>query len=227
MCPCDVVTLLVILLSQVCLLPAEGSSLPLWKTQLIHFDKWEGHFVYQNTTHECELVVHSVQEVDGGAYVTFSADNTTLDMTARSEDDISLVFTADVIYQPGDHFYDGFQFVVELLQYGSVHMMEGNITHPHTTSSSIFLRPQGEWLANHTQSSALSIGLAVGVSLTLCVVCVVGGVLFLRWAIRKGYLRHVARSYKLFRSSESAADPPVSFDAAHSDREAGEVNVHI
>ena len=69
-------------------------------------------------------------------------------------------------------------------------------------------------------SSSQSIGVAVGVSLSLLVVCTVCGVLMLRWAIRKGYLRHVAASYKNFRNSTDRDDTQHGHDTEHG-RDAG------
>ena len=74
-----------------------------------------------------------------------------------------------------------------------------------------------------TESHSLSVGLAVGISVFLFIVCVVIGIIILRWAIRKGYLRHVARSYKSFRNP----DTPVSFDNTQHDSQQCNVNVHI
>ena len=51
-------------------------------------------------------------------------------------------------------------------------------------------------------------GLAVGISLFLFIICTVIGIVILRWVVHKGYLRHVARSYKSF----CCPNTPVSFD---------------
>ncbi|KAL8625542.1 hypothetical protein ACOMHN_014631 [Nucella lapillus] len=215
---------LVILVSQIVLVTADGSSLPLWKTQLTHYRQWKGYYVYQDKAHDCKMSVRSVQEE---AHVSFSADNSTLDMTAYSSDGVSIIFKTEAIFQPSDHFYDNFQFVMELMQYGNLHVFLGNITHPTSNFSTIKLQPEGSWMRNHVKSSDKSIRLAVGVSLSLFVVCTVIGIVILRWAIRKGYLRHVAMSYKNFRNPESAAEPPVSFSNAQEESRPDEVNVHI
>ena len=74
-----------------------------------------------------------------------------------------------------------------------------------------------------TESHGLSVGLAVGISLFLFIICTVIGIVILRWAVRKGYLRHVARSYKSFRNP----DTPVSFDNVQEGGQRCDVNVHI
>ena len=58
--------------------------MPLWKTQLVHFHKWNGHYMYGGRSHACSIVVHSVQDEDyGGAVVSFAADNTRIAMSGK------------------------------------------------------------------------------------------------------------------------------------------------
>lgn len=73
------------------------------------------------------------------------------------------------------------------------------------------------------ESSKLSIGIAVGVALSLFIICVITSILIIRWGIQKGYLRHISRSYKSFRNPDSSI---VTYDRETVNNQ-DEMNVHI
>ncbi|KAK7090782.1 hypothetical protein V1264_010538 [Littorina saxatilis] len=204
---------------------ADVAAMPMWKTEFYHFRNWEGNYMYHGESHPCSIAVQSVQEDDSGvAYVSFVAENTHLDMNAFSSDNIRIMFRQNAVYNTNHHFYDVFEFVVELVPQGRVQVLIGNITRPASNFSTIRLQSEkSRGYENHSGASGLSVGLAIGISVFLFIVCIVVGILILRWGIRKGYLRHVARSYKNFRNPEGAA----SFDNTQSDTRDSNVDVHI
>ncbi|KAK7480461.1 hypothetical protein BaRGS_00028278 [Batillaria attramentaria] len=222
---CRIVLTVGILLQTVVL----ADSLPTWKTQLVHFRRWSGTYEYQNAAHKCTLVVHSVQyDNDGGASVSFKTDEIAIDMNAFSSDNVTVLFTKEAQDFNHPHFpgSQDLEFEVKLVT-GKLSSFAGTITKPENAGyGSIRFSPEGSNRGtpkNYTRSSSLSIGLAVGISLFMLIVCIVIGIVILRWAIRKGYLRHVAMSYKNFRNPQ---DTPVSFDSQPTDGQV-EGNVHI
>lgn len=206
--------------------------LPAWKTQLQHFRKWSGTYQYRNQLYSCSLVVHHVALDYKGADVTFKTNQTAIDMYGISDDDVIVVFKKEYQDSAHPHFAisDNVEFEVMLVVTGRLYAFIGNITQPINSGyGTVRLYPDGSVSTSSTStvvSSHLSVGLAVGVSLFMLVVCIVAGVIILRWAIRKGYLRHVAMSYKNFRNPSDAA---VSFenDGQRSGEEQTEGNVHI
>lgn len=202
----------------------DPKSLPMWKREFDRFRWWKGQYRFNKQTHSCNFVIHSVQFDDSkGAIGTFSSENTNLDMTVTSLNDIRIFFKQEVMYKGSEHFYDDFEFVMEMLPQGKVYVMQGNITKPASNFSTIYFQPEGTTSTNYQQSSNISVGLAIGISLFLFVVCTVAGIVIMRWAIKKGYLRHVAMSYKFFRNP----DTPVSFDNSDDGRRSEDVQVHI
>ncbi|PVD18927.1 hypothetical protein C0Q70_21486 [Pomacea canaliculata] len=146
--------------------------------------------------------------------------------SATSIDDVWVTFRTEASYQSSEHFFgsDGFEFHATMVPSGNLYYLSGNITKPNGTDfRDIYFRPQaGSKFRIVSGSSAMSVGLPVGISLGLLVICVSIAIIILRWGVRNGYLRHVAWSYKLFRNSQE----PVTFSTSEQDQETG-VNVHI
>ncbi|XP_025079402.1 uncharacterized protein LOC112555283 isoform X1 [Pomacea canaliculata] len=202
-------------------------SLPLWKMQLINYTDWNGNYLYRERSYACSLKILSVQpDRNRGASLTFKANSTHFDMLATSIDDVWVTFRTEASYQSSEHFFgsDGFEFHATMVPSGNLYYLSGNITKPNGTDfRDIYFRPQaGSKFRIVSGSSAMSVGLPVGISLGLLVICVSIAIIILRWGVRNGYLRHVAWSYKLFRNSQE----PVTFSTSEQDQETG-VNVHI
>ena len=88
--------------------------------------------------------------LDQALNTTYLPTHTFVAISAYSQDDIRIVFKHEAIYQPGDHFLEELEFVVELLQFGNTFFFLGNITRPRFNFSSIRLQPEGSMCQKHS-----------------------------------------------------------------------------
>ncbi|XP_052219103.1 uncharacterized protein LOC127836485 [Dreissena polymorpha] len=182
---------------------------------------WEGHYTYNKSEYYCMLFVHTGHyNKSGGLLATFKDKlGTTLEIEGEQtgNHELEVKFTVFMVYNDGNgRFPSNFTFTATLYQKEGKWSLQARVTIPsdglfglldlHQTDSEV-----GPFFDGSRKGWQYF--LIIGVPLIMAVVGAVGTVGILYWAIKRGYIRHVPKSYKNF-------DSPVGFNC-------GKGTVHI
>ncbi|XP_005104710.1 uncharacterized protein LOC101854187 [Aplysia californica] len=179
------------------------TAIRTWKSLFNHHREWIGFYRHDGGNYYCNLSVKSVGlSEDGVSYVTFTAQDITLDMSVVSDDGENLTFTESSVWTKKEHFegHSNLQFQGQIEPYGLYYRFEGLVSSDEIQNfGTVSLRPKGVRMrAPKKADHDLKYGLSIGVPVVLAVLLVVAGAMILLWAFRKGYLRHIPRAYKHF-----------------------------
>ncbi|XP_041354761.1 uncharacterized protein LOC121372486 [Gigantopelta aegis] len=174
-----------------------------WQHTLELYRSWSGYYRVYDIHYPCSLQVHSVQSGhQGTAMLTFRDNETVMDVSVFSYDDITMVFKLESMHKPSSRFPGDVDIRIEakVVYIGGVCTISGNFTDPRNRGFGTFVVQPQNAPEITSRSKALTIGLAVGIPLVLMAMITVIAVCLIMWAIRKGYLRHVPCSFKTFRN---------------------------
>ncbi|CAL1542882.1 unnamed protein product [Lymnaea stagnalis] len=201
---------LVILFQAFIIQTLTATSVPLWKTQLIHHNLWKGDIGNGHWKYPSMLEVHSVQvEEYGSALVTFSAHDINLDMCGKSSNNKTVIFYEDSTWDKSSHFEGQTNLKIsgEFLKDGINYYFSGNVSSDEDqTYAVVWLSPAGYPVEIIKETNThLRYGLAIGIPVGLGVVLIVSAALIMWWAVKKGYVRHIPMAYKSFTNPKRSA----------------------
>jgi len=183
-----------------------GSS---WKDVFSDNQRWVGSYYYKTEKITCSLSIYHInKEGIGTVYAGFSDPDTSLELEGGhllNAPNFTIQFTKSTVYEATSNRIppDGeFEITGQLLQTSTGWEYQANVTKPEVNHfSGLVLRTLTVTHTPPEKDRSLQIGLTVGLSLLFALLgfgIMVGLVV---WGVRKGYIRHVATSYKNFKNS--------------------------
>ncbi|XP_045200667.2 uncharacterized protein LOC123554514 [Mercenaria mercenaria] len=181
---------------------------------------WEGYYGYNGTRNYCMLFIHSEHYLKkGGLLATFKDRlGATVEMEGEQygSSELDVIFTVHLMFDNVNRFPENFTFRSTLYQQNDLWHMKSNVTVPknglfgeillHQTDSTV-----GPWFDDGPEPWRYFV--IIGIPIILAVIGVSGTVGLIYWGIKRGYIRHVPKSYNNFNN-------PVQFSANRD-------NVHI
>lgn len=183
-----------------------GSS---WKDVFEDNQRWYGSYYYNEEKFKCSMsIYHVAKEGLGTVYAGFTDPDTSIELEGGhilNEPNLTIQFTKATVYMATSNRIQpdqDFELTGKLNFKNGGWEYRANVTRPVNNSFSDFvLNTMKVSPVPHTKDRSLQIGLTIGLSLLFAFVGVGIMVGLVVWGVRKGYIRHVATSYKNFKNS--------------------------
>ncbi|XP_052783854.1 uncharacterized protein LOC128219828 [Mya arenaria] len=187
-----------------------GADSPTTKPEYIQiFEKhqhWYGYYKYNNTDYYCGLFVHSEHyKKPGGLLATFNdKSGTTVEFEGEAVGFAGLEakFTVHTVFNSGQaNFPRDFTFTATLYKKEEKWNLHGTVDVPlNGPYGDIDLQTDAELGSPSESTSSPNLFLILGIPIILTVIGIflLGGLL--HWAVRKGYIRYVPKTYDNFNN---------------------------
>lgn len=215
-----------------CVSDSSSSDKPRYMEIFSKHQHWEGNYMYNSSMYYCYLYAHSEHYLKKDLLLATFRDKrgVTIELEGLSPglDDLEVKFTVHVMFHHDDRFPVNFTLQGRLTQdalsewnYNAEITPQGKFGHFKLQQSDSNFGPSSK----HDDKNSWRYFAIIGVPVILAVIGVAGTVAIIYWAIRKGYIRHVPKSYDHFRNPvrfENTGDTGTAGNEAE-----GGGNVHI
>ncbi|KAL4219825.1 hypothetical protein ACF0H5_020237 [Mactra antiquata] len=196
---------------------SDSSTKPEYMVIFEKHQRWEGNYVYNQTTHFCMLFIMSEHYLkkDGLLATLKDTDGATVELegTQIGENQLEVKFTVHAMFNDVHRFPMNFTFHSTLYQESDKWSMRVDITIPKDGLFTSMTLKQGDdnigpWFDDGPETWRYVV--IIGIPILLAIIGVAGTVAIIFWAVRKGYIRHVPKSYDNF-------DNPVQYSTSTRD----------
>lgn len=169
--------------------------------------QWEGYYMYEGKQQYCLFFIHSEHYAKKDGLLATLKDKlgTTIEMEGESlgTSNLQVSFTEHVIFEDSSRFPENFSFTGALYQEQDVWKYKGSVTVPqYGLFGEIFLTQSSGHLSplEDDEDRSWRYVVIIGIPIILALVGIAGTVGMVYWALKKGYIRHVPKTYDNFRN---------------------------